>query len=64
MDSDGLFRVLASDPIPMDHHSDKIAAITHNAEKVLKVAEGFIEQAPYQWVMFYPVWPSALEMMP
>lgn len=64
MDSDGLFRILASDPIPMDHHSEKKAAITHNAEKVLKVAEGFIEQAPYQWVMFYPVWPAALETMP
>jgi KDO2-lipid IV(A) lauroyltransferase len=64
MDSDGQFRVLASDPIRMDNHPEKKTAITHNAEKVLKVAEGFIEQAPYQWVMFYPVWPTALEMMP
>jgi predicted LPLAT superfamily acyltransferase len=35
-----------------------------NTEMVLKVAEGYIRQAPYQWAMFYPVWPEALNEMP
>jgi KDO2-lipid IV(A) lauroyltransferase len=64
MGSDGIFSVLASDPIQMETHSDKKTAITKNAEKVLNVAEKFIRQAPYQWVMFYPVWPKAIEQMP
>jgi lauroyl/myristoyl acyltransferase len=64
MDADGIFRVLASDPIIMENHSDKQTTVTKNAERVLEVAEGFIRQAPYQWVMFFPVWPSALEKMP
>jgi len=64
MNSDGIFRVLASDPIIMENHADKQTMVTRNAEKVLAVAEGYIRQAPYQWVMFYPVWPSALEKMP
>lgn len=64
MDSDGIFRVLASDPIIMENHTDKQTTVTRNAEKVLEVAEGFIRQVPYQWVMFYPVWPSALEAVP
>jgi len=64
MDSDGIFRVMASDPIVMEKHSDKLTMVTKNAEKVLKVAEGFIRQVPYQWVMFLPVWPSASKQMP
>ncbi len=64
MGTDGIFRVLASDPIEMDHYDDKHTAITKNAEKVLQVAEGFIRQAPYQWVMFYPVWPDVIAKVP
>jgi lauroyl/myristoyl acyltransferase len=64
MGMDGKFRLLASEPLFMEHDKDRHTAITQNAEKVLKIAEGFIRQVPYQWVMFYPVWPDVIEQMP
>ncbi|MGD8458043.1 MAG: hypothetical protein PVF83_16825 [Anaerolineales bacterium] len=64
MDDDGIFRVKASDPIIMENHSEKKTMVTRNAEKVLEVAEDFIRQAPYQWVMFFPVWPSLIKKVP
>jgi KDO2-lipid IV(A) lauroyltransferase len=38
--------------------------IVQNAENVLKVAEGFIRQAPGQWEMTFPVWPEAMNEVP
>ena len=64
MDEDGIFRIMASDPITMDKHPDKKTAVTQNAEKVLKVAEEYISKVPYQWVMFLPVWPDAISQVP
>jgi KDO2-lipid IV(A) lauroyltransferase len=64
MGPDGKFRVLASKPVSMEQHENRRTAITRNAEKVLSVAEGFIRQAPFQWVMFYPVWPGVIEQVP
>jgi lauroyl/myristoyl acyltransferase len=28
-------------------------------ERLLKIAEDFILQAPEQWAMFYPLWPES-----
>jgi lauroyl/myristoyl acyltransferase len=62
--SDGLYHLITSDPIPMDTHRDRTTAILRNAEKVLSTLEGFIRQAPEQWLMFFPVWPQAVEEVP
>ncbi|MBM3145077.1 MAG: lysophospholipid acyltransferase family protein [Chloroflexi bacterium] len=58
MSPEGKYNVLLSDPIPMEHHPVMETAIQRNAEAVLAVIEGFIRQAPGQWMMYYPVWPD------
>jgi len=64
LDSDGIFRILASNPIYMDSYSNRNDAILKNAEKVLRVAEDFIRREPQQWVMFLPVWPEVQAEVP
>jgi KDO2-lipid IV(A) lauroyltransferase len=51
--SDGLYEVIASDPIPMES-GDQI----ENAERCLAFAEGIIRRAPTQWAMPHVVWPQ------
>jgi hypothetical protein len=48
----------------MNRSEDRQKAILSNAEEVLKIAEGFILEAPEQWSIFQPVWPGLLELMP
>lgn len=64
MGDDGIYRICASDPIPMVHYPDRKTAMIKNAENVLRVAEDFIRKWPRQWVMFLPVWPEALKEVP
>ncbi len=61
---DGKYHFLFSNPIEMQPHPDRHTEIIHNAEAILHVAEGFINQAPTQWAMTFPVWPEVLELMP
>lgn len=61
MRSDGVYAIKGSEPIEMVRKGDRHAQFIHNAERVLAVAEAFIRRAPYQWSMFYPVWPEALD---
>ena len=61
---DGIYHIVASDPIEMQLIPDRENEMILNAEKVLSVAEGFIRQAPHQWAMFYPVWPNAQKELP
>jgi len=58
---DGLYWIEASDPIEMRPEAELSAEILNNAERILQAVEQMIRQAPYQWAMFYPVWPEALE---
>lgn len=62
--SDGKYHMLASPEIQMNRSEDRQKAILSNAEEVLKIAEGFILEAPEQWSIFQPVWPGLLELMP
>ncbi len=61
---DGCYRIWASDPIPMQRHSDLVQETVQNAEAVLSVIADYIRMAPEQWAMFYPVWPEVLEQVP
>lgn len=61
---DGKYHLLASDPVEMDSHPDREMEALRNAEKVLNIAEGFIQLAPGQWSMSLPVWPEALDLVP
>lgn len=64
MRPDGVYVIKGSEPIEMEPGPDRETEIVDNAERVLTAAEGFIRLAPYQWSMFYPVWPEALEEVP
>ncbi len=61
---DGRYHMLSSDVIEMQPHVDRRIEIIHNAERVLRVAEGFIRQAPQQWSMTHSVWPETLDEVP
>jgi phosphatidylinositol dimannoside acyltransferase len=53
-----IYDIQNSEPISMQKCSDHTKEILMNAERVLRVAEGMIRQAPEQWSMFFPVWPG------
>lgn len=58
MQTDHLYHINISDPIELIHNSDPDEEIRVNGEAVLRVIEGYIRQAPSQWLMYYPVWPN------
>ena len=62
--ADGIYHIMASEPIEMEDHPENGTEILRNAEKVLKHIEDFIRMAPQQWNMFLPVWPDMLERVP
>jgi phosphatidylinositol dimannoside acyltransferase len=62
--ADGMYHVMASEPIEMEDHPENGTQILQNAEKVLRRAADFIRLAPEQWNMFLPVWPDMLDKMP
>ncbi len=61
---DGKYHFLSSEPVEMDPYPDRHTEEIRNAEKILKIAEDFICQAPQQWTMTLPVWPEALDQVP
>jgi len=60
---DGKYHITFSEPIEMQPHADHKQEILMNAETILKVAEGYVRQAPEQWEMTFPVWPEALDQV-
>lgn len=50
-----------SEEVIMERFDDPEREYIVNAEKVLKIAEGFIRKDPEQWMMFFPVWPDEVE---
>jgi len=56
---DGKYKAFASDLIPVTVYGDRRSTILANAEKMLKMCEEPIRRDPYQWAMFYQVWPDA-----
>lgn len=48
----------ASELIELTRHPDRDVELIENTERVLQIAEKFIQSAPEQWAMFYPVWPD------
>lgn len=62
--NDGKYHISASHPIEMDHYPNRDEELLNNAEKVLSVAEGFIREAPQQWLASLPVWPQRINDVP
>jgi lauroyl/myristoyl acyltransferase len=61
---DGSYHVHTSEPIEMEYFPDHAQTMLVNAERVLKVAETYIKQAPHQWTISLPVWPQLLDSVP
>lgn len=57
-EQDGRYRLLASDPIPMEGTRPTPEALLANAERCLAVPEAWIREHPAQWVMPHIVWPD------
>jgi KDO2-lipid IV(A) lauroyltransferase len=64
LQSDGKYHVFASHPIEMELHPDPAERSLRNAEKVLAIAETFIQRAPQQWSVPLPVWPEIVDLVP
>jgi lauroyl/myristoyl acyltransferase len=60
---DGKYHVLTSDLIEMETTPRWEMEAVHNAEKVLRVAERYIRQAPQQWSVPLPVWPETMNLV-
>lgn len=60
----GTYQFLHTGPLPLKRHSNRIEEMIRNAEMILEVIEGYIRQAPEQWLMFYPAWPQLQDTQP
>jgi lauroyl/myristoyl acyltransferase len=58
--SDGMQVVSASEPIPVKDFGDRRATIQANTEHMLALCEEVVLRDPYQWAMFFPIWPEAV----
>lgn len=58
--ADGKQVVSSSDPIPIKDYGDRRSTIAANAERMLALCEERITRDPYQWAMFFPIWPEAI----
>jgi lauroyl/myristoyl acyltransferase len=55
---DEKYHVQLSEAMRMTSHPDPDEQARINGERVLQEAEKYIRQAPEQWLMYYPVWPT------
>jgi Lauroyl/myristoyl acyltransferase len=62
--ADCTYLIDASEQIDLEHEQDSHLELTHNASRVLAVAETFIRRDPTSWAMFYPVWPELAKAVP
>jgi lauroyl/myristoyl acyltransferase len=62
--NDGKYRVLNSEHIEMEPHTDNETGLLQNAERVLSRAEPLIRQAPQQWNVPLPIWPQLMQTIP
>jgi KDO2-lipid IV(A) lauroyltransferase len=56
--ADGRYRLVASDPVPMERGRATPELLAANAERCLAPAERWIAEAPEQWAMPHVVWPD------
>jgi KDO2-lipid IV(A) lauroyltransferase len=61
MEPDGTYGFRYSEPIELKKYADRLENILLNAEQVLERIQEFIQLAPEQWLMYYPVWPDLLD---
>ncbi len=64
LEKDGKYHVRTSNLIELRRDQGGDDETLRNAETVLRVAEGFILQAPQQWSVPLPVWPCTMDLLP
>lgn len=60
---DGRLRLSISEFIEMEDAPTKQQRIIKNAEKILKIGEKFLLEAPHEWAVYFPVWPEVLSKL-
>ena len=55
---DGGYRIRFAQPLEIEQRPSRKETIRHNTLCVLAIIEDMIRQAPEQWLMLVPVWPS------
>lgn len=58
------YSLLYSGPINLKQHGNRLENTIYNAEMILDYIGNYILQAPEQWLMYYPVWPDVMELVP
>lgn len=61
---DRKYHVFHSDFVEMERIPDRKSEILHNAERVMKIAEGYIRDVPESWSMPFPLWPELIDQVP
>jgi KDO2-lipid IV(A) lauroyltransferase len=56
--ADQRYHLRISEPIDLVRQDNPDQEIRINGEAVLRVLEGYIRDAPEQWLMYFPVWPD------
>ena len=58
------YTMLYSGPVYLKRFQDRVKETVYNAEMILEVIGDYILQAPEQWLMYYPVWPEVMDIVP
>ncbi|MDZ7844557.1 MAG: lysophospholipid acyltransferase family protein [Anaerolineales bacterium] len=58
------YTLLYSGPITLKRFDNRLEETIYNAEMILEHIGGYILQAPEQWLMYYPVWPDVMDLVP
>lgn len=64
MKDDGRYHILTSSEIQMRPYTDRSTELIANAERILEISEEIIRSALDQWVVFQPIWPETLPLIP
>ncbi len=64
LQEDDRYHIYSSEEITMQTFSDRQIELKANAEHLLESAQEIIRKAVDQWVVFQPVWPEVLPLVP
>jgi lauroyl/myristoyl acyltransferase len=54
--ADGIYEIDIAPPLEMEHVGRRADDVRHNMRRILDILEGYIREAPEQWLMLVPVW--------
>jgi phosphatidylinositol dimannoside acyltransferase len=54
------YRMITCPPLELERTGNRETDIRVNSRRILSIVEGWIAEAPEQWLMYHPVWPDAV----